>query len=1253
MTITRTWANVVTDTWPGDAQAYNGAVGGNAVYDPIRRKIVHFGGLVAAGTCSNETWLFDVDTEQWSQASPATSPAARWHAGMVWDATNGRVLLFGGGDGTDCLSDLHEWTGTNWNELIADGGASSPAQRASFAMASDGAKAVVYGGYKYLGGLNVGFTSDTWELDFSTDTWADMSSTTPGNARYGVMAYDRVNGRFLMVAGGDLWSWETSWTQISYTGATLDTTAINAISWSEPDSRIMVVNTAIAGADPVYLLYGEELRRIGDLSTTVNNWSPNALVSTTPGVSYYFFNATTGGKTDKYAPTADIGLTDATGRHYNIFLKIDGLEPILWHYSHRGAPQWSRSIITCLEEASEMSMDLDLSEMKSGLSTMTFTLNDYKDSDGLSYFGQLFAPGAYDAGSVRYVAAGTSYNQVIDADATTIPLQSMNSLTAPGYLHCGQEYFHYQDIDGGNLTGCTRGLYPCVGSRWAHTIQQPEDGQAGYLPPVTTDPYTWIGRRCALYVTSWDDVAEDWCPESEAELVWVGRLSNKILFKSAASQWVLSCTSIMSDLDKKIAQDLPTTTLRGINLQGAWGRHFSIEITGIPYSGDETVRLLHSGDFEVTAGYYKTPDDLASEINDQLSDTSNWTTYGYPVGSPLIEIQRSVDGQSFDILAAFVGDNYRRTIKVYQKPLPKYHFCHALNALGFLGQDSFSFDAEAGSFLVAGTHSGKEPYSAYHPLHLDYNGGYIYLDRAAALWADQGDDTTTHAWVKIKKARLNEYDEDGAYHARYTGTDNDTVVQTSWATLDRAEFTGTGSGFAGEQEGSGKPAEVKNVYVPTHELTPTSGDSYDVGTQRRGPFRILLDSLLSTGTDGYNGDYDCLPLALSCAIQEGLVDVGSFLAADAAIGDQSIAQRYFYVIDEPIAWSELAKRECQLFGYVVVWDLRQGKLSLAPVASPAVDTAAEVITESVRANMDEWPDMDIGLDPVVNQYECEVDYDTSTGKYGPKVVITDVQSVLGLDAAKVCKIKHPGVWIPGLNLPIKDLLDMVLQRRWYAQPVPIVHVSLAHVKIKKITNGAVVTFRSTRVMDPLGSGTRTTDVTATVLSTKWNYGGKDGIMFTGDATLMLHARNQGQGQPIGFSAVVNEATTGGDWDTGYNNTDKQLSLKSTAFGQAGDTDDGGRIYSGFGLLITEEAPADPSNPQSWTDIGAASDYETDGAGILTLNTTLASWDGANKTYVVVPIAYPSASSAEVTNVAWMAADGTALLGASSNPNRYG
>jgi N-acetylneuraminic acid mutarotase len=65
-------------------------------FESRTNRLVMFGGFLAPyEQATNDTWIYDVATNRWSQVVPKESPGPRaWH---VMSRTNGPVVLFGGG----------------------------------------------------------------------------------------------------------------------------------------------------------------------------------------------------------------------------------------------------------------------------------------------------------------------------------------------------------------------------------------------------------------------------------------------------------------------------------------------------------------------------------------------------------------------------------------------------------------------------------------------------------------------------------------------------------------------------------------------------------------------------------------------------------------------------------------------------------------------------------------------------------------------------------------------------------------------------------------------------------------------------------------------------------------------------------------------------------------------------------------------------------------------------------------------------
>ena len=198
-------------------------------WDPIRQRVILFGGRDAAGTPLNDTWAFDPVAKTWTALVPTCNrgktcppaPPARYGHGMAWSSTLGKVVAFGGETSmTTFVADAWAFDGTSWTRLSTNAG---PSGRALFGMAEDAAtgKIVVYGGagaYAVGGGISLEPVRDTqtWILDPKAATWTPVQTPTIPEMRAEMgMAYVATLGAVVMSTGGTVAGCQT-WTNSTY-----------------------------------------------------------------------------------------------------------------------------------------------------------------------------------------------------------------------------------------------------------------------------------------------------------------------------------------------------------------------------------------------------------------------------------------------------------------------------------------------------------------------------------------------------------------------------------------------------------------------------------------------------------------------------------------------------------------------------------------------------------------------------------------------------------------------------------------------------------------------------------------------------------------------------------------------------------------------------------------------------------------------------------------------------------------------------
>ena len=196
-----TWLyDVDTDTWTEVFPASAPSGVGDMAFDSESDRVIKFGtGLDTV----NETWAYDPGSNVWTEMSPATAPEGRWLYSMVYDSESDRVILFGGVHGSENVGSnyradtwAYDFNSDTWEELTTTG---SPSERGGHRLAydSESDRVVLFGGARLDTSYN-----DTWLFDYNTLTWQDMNPTTSPSVRslYG-SAYDWESDRVIIYGG--------------------------------------------------------------------------------------------------------------------------------------------------------------------------------------------------------------------------------------------------------------------------------------------------------------------------------------------------------------------------------------------------------------------------------------------------------------------------------------------------------------------------------------------------------------------------------------------------------------------------------------------------------------------------------------------------------------------------------------------------------------------------------------------------------------------------------------------------------------------------------------------------------------------------------------------------------------------------------------------------------------------------------------------------------------------------------------------
>lgn len=201
--------------------------GAALAYDDHDGRLLLFGGRDGTDALLADTWEWD--GECWARL-PVSGPPAADGAQMVYDSGRRRMVLFGGSLDSDTFANRFspqtwEWDGKKWTQAATTG----PVARVGHSMAYDTKRHVVvlFGGKDRLNRTEgAHYLADTWEWDGSK--WAERKEAGPAARNEQAMVYDGHRGAVLLFGGhahpqkpfGDTWQWDgRRWTRVSETGA--------------------------------------------------------------------------------------------------------------------------------------------------------------------------------------------------------------------------------------------------------------------------------------------------------------------------------------------------------------------------------------------------------------------------------------------------------------------------------------------------------------------------------------------------------------------------------------------------------------------------------------------------------------------------------------------------------------------------------------------------------------------------------------------------------------------------------------------------------------------------------------------------------------------------------------------------------------------------------------------------------------------------------------------------------------------------
>ena len=238
---TRTWAKLQTT---GATPAPR--LGFDAVYDSVGHQMVIYAGQ--ASGFFNDTWTLNLTTLEWRDVSPSSRPKARYGHSAIFDPVSRSLVQFAGfTEESRRFQDTQSFNlATNtWQDWTPSG--AKPEVRCLLTAAFDHAnrKMIIYGGQRS------GYLDDLWAFDLAMRTWENLNVTPRPAGRWFASSFVDQAGRFI-VFGGNSASGNLNELQ-SFNFATRQWAQLNV---ANPPSQRNGMLTAYSASDNRFFVFG-------------------------------------------------------------------------------------------------------------------------------------------------------------------------------------------------------------------------------------------------------------------------------------------------------------------------------------------------------------------------------------------------------------------------------------------------------------------------------------------------------------------------------------------------------------------------------------------------------------------------------------------------------------------------------------------------------------------------------------------------------------------------------------------------------------------------------------------------------------------------------------------------------------------------------------------------------------------------------------------------------------------------------------
>lgn len=172
-------------------------------YSPDHQQVILFGGMNSLGRL-DDTWAYDCSKGTWTLLETENRPQGRCDSAMVYDSLNEQFILYGGYGARSRLHDdtwIYDLNANTWTEVKTE---SNPGKIYGHSMVWDPVndRVILYGGH-LNSPISQLYVNNTWFYYPQNCSWAMQEmENTPHGRYWGAMSYDWDNMKLVYFNGG-------------------------------------------------------------------------------------------------------------------------------------------------------------------------------------------------------------------------------------------------------------------------------------------------------------------------------------------------------------------------------------------------------------------------------------------------------------------------------------------------------------------------------------------------------------------------------------------------------------------------------------------------------------------------------------------------------------------------------------------------------------------------------------------------------------------------------------------------------------------------------------------------------------------------------------------------------------------------------------------------------------------------------------------------------------------------------------------